>query len=399
MRSNRLFFLALVVSACGGYSGDESGGGIGVPAPTSGGGGAGQGRPGQLTAGDWDDNLNFDVYARYVRELLQTMQLPAVDTTGRITIRVTDAEGRALNNVCVIVGAGEGKWIGFTGTDGKVLFLPAVDRAALDGVTVTLQLGEDETTLGAPAGPRWDLTLPGARGRPTTAVDLAFVIDATGSMADEMEYLKVEVQGIVDRLRQEWPDLTLRLALIVYRDHGDEYVTRVFDFTDDAAAFRRNLAGQRADGGGDLPEAAERALEAMNQLEWRAGDVARLAFFLADAPPHGENAGRFLDEALLARERGIRIYSIAASGVREVAEYLLRAAAQVTLGRYIFLTDDSGIGNPHAEPHIPCYQVQYLKDVLLRALRSEIAGRRIEAEPREVLRTMGNPVNGICAGR
>lgn len=395
MRIQKLLFVTLLAAGCGGgdYAGDEGGGWAAGP---NGQGGSGQTPAGQLTAADWDDNLNFDVYTSYVTR--SQMLLPKINTAGRVVIRVTDGAGQPLNDVGVTVERGAVKWVGSTGSDGQVLYLPAEDGIAPEGATVTLRRGEAVVQVAAPAtaSSRWNLTLPSTRSSAIKALDLAFVIDATGSMGDEIEYLKAEVQGIVARLRSERPDLSLRLGLVVYRDQGDAFVTRSFEMTADVAAFQKNLADQRADGGGDYPEAAEKGLAKMNELGWRDGDVARVAFFLADAPPHAENAGRFLAEAMVARERGVRIYPIAASGTAAEAELLMRGAALATLGRYIFLTDDSGIGNDHEEPHIPCYQVQLLKDVLLRALRSELAGHRIEAETGEIIRTVGNPVNGVC---
>ena len=72
----------------------------------------------------------------------------------------------------------------------------------------------------------------------------------------------------------------------------------------------------------------------------------------------------------------------------------MRSAAQLTGGRYLFLTDDSGIGNAHAEPHIPCYQVQHLSTLVARMIRTELTGVREEAQ--EVLRSVGNPSDGVC---
>ena len=40
----------------------------------------------------------------------------------------------------------------------------------------------------------------------------------------------------------------------------------------------------------------------------------------------------------------------------------MRAMAAATQSRYLFLTDDSGIGNPHAPPAIDCYRVTKLAD-------------------------------------
>jgi hypothetical protein len=68
----------------------------------------------------------------------------------------------------------------------------------------------------------------------------------------------------------------------------------------------------------------------------------------------------------------------------------------VTLGRYVFLTDDSGIGNPHEPPHIPCYQVQHLNKLLVRVIASELSGAYVAADPADVLRTVGSYDLGVC---
>ena len=79
-------------------------------------------------------------------------------------------------------------------------------------------------------------------------------------------------------------------------------------------------------------------------------------------------------------------------------EFYMRTAALLTLSQYLFLTDDSGVGNAHAEPHIPCYDVQRLDQLMIRMIRSELTGTRIEADPADIIRTVGNPVNGVCTG-
>src|SRR5262249_14451615 len=144
-------------------------------------------------------------------------------------------------------------------------------------------------------------------------------------------------------------------------------------------AFESNLVAQAADGGGDYPEAAEVAMAAAMELGWRDGNVARILFHVADAPPHDDHYAPFLAAARTARARGIRIFPVGASGVGLAAEYLMRLSAVITLGRYVFLTDDSGIGNSHEPPHIPCYQVQHLNDLLVREIGSELAGSYLAA--------------------
>ncbi|HYO57682.1 vWA domain-containing protein [Archangium sp.] len=377
----------------GGGSGDES------PAPEPGQGSPSP-SPGQLTAGDWDDNLNFSFFQKYLTEAPQG--LPAHPSGDRVVITVRDAEGRPVPNARVTVGDAAGKRLEApTATDGRLLFLPSHDGArsgAAFTVTVAPPPGQEGEPLTTPVeGTAWNLTLPGARGVLPSELDVAFVVDATGSMADEISYLKTEFQGIVDSVRSTYPQVSARFALVMYRDDGDEYVVRPYDFTSDLGTFRQRLEAQSAGGGGDYPEAMERGLGAIHQLSWRTGNTARLVFLVADAPTHTQHYQSFLREANRARLSGIKVYPVAASGVADEAEYLMRLAAQLTLGRYIFLTDDSGIGGPHAEPHIPCYQVQLLEHLLIRAIRSELSGRRLPASGTEVIRTVGSPrQDGSC---
>ena len=74
----------------------------------------------------------------------------------------------------------------------------------------------------------------------------------------------------------------------------------------------------------------------------------------------------------------------------------MRTAAQMTGGRYIFLTDDSGIGNSHAEPAIPCYHVTKFDGALVRMVESEMSGTHVQPKAEEIIRTVGNPQNGQC---
>ena len=74
----------------------------------------------------------------------------------------------------------------------------------------------------------------------------------------------------------------------------------------------------------------------------------------------------------------------------------MRAAAQLTGGRHIFLTDDSGVGNQHAEPSIPCYFVTKLDDAILRMVDVELTGAYREPAALEIMRVGGDPQNGVC---
>jgi hypothetical protein len=234
-------------------------------------------------------------------------------------------------------------------------------------------------------------------GTERATLDIALVIDTTGSMGDEMAFLQTEIQSISMRIEKVYPDAEQRWALIVYRDVGDAYVAQGYDFGSDPEAFRDNLAAQWVDGGGDFPEAPDAALAAMNELSWREGESnARLAFWVADAPHHNERASDMTDAVAGAQELGIHVYPVASSGIDEFTELLMRSTAQLTGGRYIFLTSDSGIGGDHKEPSIPCYFVTRLDVAMLRMVDIEMSGSYEEPAENEIVRTGGDPEDGAC---
>ena len=228
-------------------------------------------------------------------------------------------------------------------------------------------------------------------------LDVALVIDTTGSMGDEIRYLQTEFLALSSAIESKYPNAEQRWALVLYRDQGDEYVTRWFYFRDSADAVWDKPGMQAARGGGDFPEAPEAALETMAQLGWRSQDsVARLAFWVADAPHHEERAGAMLSAVRGARDLGVHLYPVASSGVDELTEISMRSAAQLTGGRYLFLTDDSGVGGAHKEPSIPCYFVTKLDKAILRMVDIEITGKYSEPAKDDIIRTSGQPVGGSC---
>jgi hypothetical protein len=229
-------------------------------------------------------------------------------------------------------------------------------------------------------------------------LDVSLVIDTTGSMGDEIQYLQSEFTSLSSAIESKYPNAQQRWSLVVYRDTTDDYVTRWYDFRDDAADFRDKLGMQAAAGGGDFPEAPDAAIAAMNQLAWRSdASTARLAFWVADAPHHNDKAQAMLDAIRGAHEIGVHLYPVASSGVDELTELTMRTAAQLTGGRYVFLTDDSGVGNSHKEPSIPCYFVTHLDKAILRMVDIELTGTYEEPNTDDVIRTSGDPKDGTCA--
>jgi hypothetical protein len=236
--------------------------------------------------------------------------------------------------------------------------------------------------------------------QPRTAhqqLDVALVIDTTGSMGDEIAYLQREFTDLSTAIESAYPMAEQRWALVVYKDVADTYLTRQFDFRSDLNALRADLLAQSAGGGGDFPEAPEVAFEKLNQFQWRSGDgVAKLAFWVADAPHHDNKSQAMADALRAAQNQNIHIYPVASSGIDEFTELTMRSSAQLTGGRYLFLTNDSGIGGAHKEPSIPCYFVTRLDQAILRMVKIEMSGMYSEPAKEEIIRTGGNPTDGSC---
>jgi hypothetical protein len=366
---------------------------------------------GTLTAGDIDDNLNFAAFQRYLNSMLQADSgrvLPTVPVADRVTLRIVDREGRGVANAGVSILAGDAApplLESVAGADGVFRFFPGYDGAG-DVTRFTAQVRPPDRDAPAAivsfnlsdldATRTVDVRLADVSAALPTALDVMLVIDSTGSMGDEMEYLTTELRDIVAAIQSQFPGVSTRFGLVVYRDLGDEYVVRSFDFTDSLETMQAQLAQQSANGGGDYPEAMEQALGRALDASWRGGNTARLLFLVADAPPHDENLGITLDKAKAARHMGLRIYPLAASGVADTAEYLMRLMAATTHSRYLFLTDDSGVGNTHAEPKVPCYTVTRLDQLLIRVIASELSGQRVEPNADQIIRSMGQQDGGVC---
>jgi hypothetical protein len=232
---------------------------------------------------------------------------------------------------------------------------------------------------------------------PKAALDVSLVIDTTGSMGDEIKYLQKEFIALSNSIEAAYPNAEQRWSLVLYRDVNDSYVVRWFDFRTDTLEFQSKLDTAIADGGGDFPEAPEQALSRAATLDWRADDhTARLAFWVADAPYHDDQANGMSDAIHALQAAKVHVYPVASSGVDEFTELGMRSTAQLTGGRYLFLTNDSGVGGDHKEPTTPCYFVTKLDKAITRMVDIELSGSYREPDAADILRTGGNPRDGAC---
>jgi len=165
------------------------------------------------------------------------------------------------------------------------------------------------TVVGVAAGPARAEGIMAQRPR----VEVAFVLDTTGSMSGLIDGAKRKIWSIAERIGDGRPRPELRIALVGYRDVGDQYVTLAHDFTGDMDLVYERLSAFRAEGGGDTPEHVSRAIsDAVHRLSWTSGNVMRTIFLVGDAPPHTDyqDGYDYRRHAREAAQRGIAIEAI-----------------------------------------------------------------------------------------
>ena len=204
--------------------------------------------------------------------------------------------------------------------------------------------------------------------------DVAFIVDATGSMGDEIRFLQSDLSYIIDHASSE-TNIALRTAVVFYRDDGDEYLTRGKDFSTNVANTQAFIAEQSANGGGDYPEAVHSALEAsLQNFSWNESARSRIAFLILDAPAHHQDdiIESLQSSITFYAKNGIKLIPVAASGVDKDTESMLRFFDIATGGTYVFLTDDSGIGYSHIEASVGDSDVEKLADLMLRLIKKYV---------------------------
>lgn len=345
----------------------------------SGGEGNGQGNSdaGKLTSGEWRDLNHWNFWSSLINGQNDAATGQPVYwgyyTNCRIATRVTNEQGQPQCGVNLTLKDAEGNilWNAVTDNKGEANLWPQLYKMTEDFDSVyVITVGEMNAkaypTLFGDTAVRWNeytMAAPEQSGS-----DILFIVDATGSMGDEIYFLKQDLLDILNKANV--PDA--QVGALFYRDEGDEYVTKVSNLNSDFVKTTTFISEQDAGGGGDYPEAVHTALAAaLQDVSWRSTARVKLAFLLLDAPPHKQDAviSSLHQSTQLFAANGIRVIPIAASGVDKPTEFFLRFLAITTDGTYTFLTNDSGIGNDHIEPTIGDYQVELLNEMVLRLIK------------------------------
>jgi hypothetical protein len=178
---------------------------------------------------------------------------------------------------------------------------------------------------------------------PPPRIEVAFALDATGSMGPYIAQARAKIRAIADELSAGNPRPDVRFALVAYRDKGDDFVTRVTPFTRDVESMHQSLEATSAGGGGDTPESVLEGLrDTVTRLAWTPPEdtsVVRLVYLIGDAPPH--NYPDSPTEAWItaeARRRRITIHGIVC-GSDVAVDPIFETFARHTEGRLFHLAD------------------------------------------------------------
>jgi len=294
-----------------------------------------------VQAGEWDDNANYQEFQKWLAGAGSSHH--RVDLSQRRFLVVRDSDGKAVPRCKVAVrDEAQHEAVFVTGPSGRAILFPRAEGLAGQKLTATANcLG---SAVSAPialaeADGVVDLKLPKARQLPSRRVlDVAFVLDTTGSMSEEISAVKATIRGVASLLsREQWD---LRIGMVAFKDRGDSYVTQVYPMTADINRFDRDTANISASGGGDTPESVNEGLHvALSGLQWNPDAIGRFAFLVGDAPPHLDYRQDFdyAQEMKNASHRGIQVFTVAASGMDHLGQVVFRQVAQYSGASSLFV--------------------------------------------------------------
>jgi hypothetical protein len=336
-------------------------------------------RAGLLTGGEWNDLHNWNTHWA---DLLKDGEIDSYQRMykffpkNRYSVLLQTEEGLPISDVAVQLHDKSGTlvWETRTSNTGSAeLWVGFFEEKAAESVyTLTAEIDGKRHALGIAKAFSEGVNqykIKRECGHSKT-VDIVWTVDATGSMGDELEYLKTELLDVIGRVQAANPGLDVRTGSVFYRDQGDDYVVKSSALNRDISKTVDYIRKQSAGGGGDYPEAVHSALEETLRQPWSREAVARICFLVLDASPHQnpevlESLQKSIREAA---KRGIRIVPLSASGIQKDTEFLMKFFGMATNGSYVFLTDHSGIGGKHLEPTTDEYKVEQLNDLLVRLI-------------------------------
>lgn len=333
---------------------------------------------GQMTAGEWNDLNNWEDWTKLINEsdyksMANHWNIYAKE---RYSVFLTNKEDYPVINAKVELLDGKNNIIWNTMTDntGKAELWNSLNEQQEEGQKIRITKDRKEFFIMDPVQVNQGSNHLSINVDCATEnqVDVAFVVDATGSMGDEIQFLKSELSDIIGKLEGTHNDVAYKTASVFYRDKAEDYLTKVSGFSNDVEETSSFINANKAGGGGDYEEAVEEGIKEALGLDWNPNAVSRLAFLILDAPPHHtpETLEILKSQITEAANKGIKLIPITASGINRETEFLMKYFSIITNATYVFITDDSGIGNAHLDPVVDDFEVEKLNDLIYRLIKN-----------------------------
>ncbi len=173
-------------------------------------------------------------------------------------------------------------------------------------------------------------------------MDVVFCVDTTGSMGDEIEVIREQLLKMVDEIKKGNPAPRVRFGVVAYKDRGDEYVTKKYDFSNNIQDTQGVINSLKASGGGDYEENIYEALKvSVEGMKWDTSKkVRKIIFIIGDASPHRDygNDYDYKKELAIASEKGIMINTVSCSGMKEDGNQFFQEVSAATNGTFEYLT-------------------------------------------------------------
>ncbi|MEM9423922.1 MAG: vWA domain-containing protein [Spirochaetota bacterium] len=172
--------------------------------------------------------------------------------------------------------------------------------AAADIITEPLPLESKRTPTQPPAISVLDNIDQKIEDLSLNTIDIALVLDTTISMRDNVAFLRTELIPLIQEKVARFD--RFRVGVVLYRDYGEEYLVKPFDFNSNLKEIQEILNGIRVHGGGDKPEAVHEGIySALTDLAWSSSK--RLIIQVGDAPPHKRPKGKVTETMVLTKSR------------------------------------------------------------------------------------------------
>ncbi|MDD3432076.1 MAG: hypothetical protein PHF38_08645, partial [Bacteroidales bacterium] len=196
----------------------------------------GEAKAGVVTAAEWNDLDNWTFWSNLVNDTIYNTYPPywRFYPGHRVAVQINYGENPVVNAALELKRAEHSVWKARTDNQGRaemwISLFQKTESLSMNDYVLYIN-GEAWTGELKSFDQAWNEISLSSGGENSNRVELAFVVDATGSMADELEFLKSDLQDVLDSVSENNTTLNLFTAAVFYRDEGDEYVVKHSGFT------------------------------------------------------------------------------------------------------------------------------------------------------------------------